>query len=179
MNAKFGVPRWQNCCFASAVLTGKTCSIRGHLCKHPSRCLHAPESLCALAMSPAHLDYSCTVVTSLSYPEILTSGKVIFLYIFYSQMVADNTFGTKLLYLDLRGVEQVFELSTLGARRKSASTGYNFLIFIFAMRLSSNAWWISLLCFTVCGFEMENVGKPEVVLPKQSAKNIIPVKRHA
>lgn len=49
--------------------------------------------------------------------------KLFFLYIFYFQMVADNMFGTKLLYLHPRGLEQVFELSTLGARRKSSRTG--------------------------------------------------------
>lgn len=38
-------------------------------------------------------------------------------------MVADNIFGTKLLYLELRGLEQVSELSTLETRRKSTATG--------------------------------------------------------
>lgn len=41
------------------------------LSKNPSRRLHAVEPVCALATSPAHLDCSCTVVTSLSYPETL------------------------------------------------------------------------------------------------------------
>lgn len=144
---------WAWCLMIAAVYLqrwrGRHAQRSGHLCKHLSRCLHGPESASALAMAPAHLDYSCTVVTSLSYPGILKGGNNIFLYIFHFQMVADNIFGTKLLYLGLRGLEQVFELSTLGTRRKSASTGWNFLIFSFTMMLSFNAWWISLLCFTV------------------------------
>lgn len=163
---------------------GRHAQCSGHLCKHLSRCLHAPESACALAMAPAHLDYSCTVVTSLSYPGILTSGNDVFLYIFHFQMVADNIFGKKLLYLGLRGLEQVFELSTLVTRRKSTSTGWNFLFFPLQWGCSSmpgefHCCASQLVAFSLVALKWKMVWKPEVVLPKQPAKNISTAKRQA
>ena len=52
-----------------------------------------------------------------------TNGKVICLSRFHLQMIADNIFGRKWLYLEFRGLEQVSELSNLETRGKSIAAG--------------------------------------------------------
>lgn len=151
----------------------------GHLCEDLSRCLHAPESVCALAMSPAHLDYSCTVVTSLSYPEILTSHKVIFLCIFYFQMVADNNLAQNYCTLISGDWNRSLSLVLWGLGGNLLLLAKIFSFFPLQWDCPPTPSEFHCCASQFGDFQMENIGKPEVVLPKQSAKNISTAKRQA